>query len=104
MSYLLVSIVTFNSERFIARCLGALAEQTDLNFSIVIHDNASTDRTIAMVTDFITRTKDRISVQVISLPVNLGFCGGHNRAVNTFMQIDDAEWIVFLNPDLRLRR
>jgi len=49
---LLVSIccVTYNHEKFIAQCLdGFVMQQTDFAFEILVHEDASTDRTAGIV-------------------------------------------------------
>jgi GT2 family glycosyltransferase len=102
VSRLLVSIVTYNSEDYISRCLGALLDQSNLNFSVLVVDNASTDRTTKLVKEFISKLQGRIQVTLLEMPVNLGFCGGHNRSTKLFLDNPSNEWILFLNPDLRL--
>ncbi len=44
-----VVIPAFNEERLIGSCLDSLARQTDLDFKLVVVDNASTDRTAYIV-------------------------------------------------------
>src|SRR4051794_19437957 len=87
-----VNIVTFNSADDIAACLRSLREQTLRNFDIHILDNASSDKTLAIIAGF---TVDAL----IPWSVNSGFCKGHNELVRRF----PAEYVLFLNPDTILR-
>ncbi|WP_111709643.1 glycosyltransferase family 2 protein [Lutibacter citreus] len=52
---LLVSIccITYNHEKFIKQCLdGFLMQQTNFEFEILIHDDASTDGTVAIISEY----------------------------------------------------
>lgn len=51
----LVSIccIVFNHEKFIKQCLeGFLMQQTDFSFEIIVHDDASTDQSQAIIQDY----------------------------------------------------
>ncbi|MBV8550852.1 MAG: glycosyltransferase family 2 protein [Acidobacteriaceae bacterium] len=88
-----VTIVTFNSARYIARCLDYALAQDYPHLQIVVVDNASTDGT----PEILHRFEGRVSV--IYNRENLGFAGGQNQAIAA---VPDAEFILTLNPDLRL--
>jgi GT2 family glycosyltransferase len=86
-----IVIVTWNSERWIERCLASLEAACDgRDYEIVIHDNASTDGTLAKV--------GRVDARVLRSPANSGFAGGINRAVRE----SRGRYIFFLNPDCEL--
>jgi len=87
-----VTVVTFNSERYIRRCLDAVLQQEDVALEVVVFDNASTDRTRKILKEF----KGRI--RVILSPTNLGFAEGQNRAIRA----GTADWVLTLNPDVLL--
>src|SRR3954447_24824969 len=87
-----VSIVTFNSSRYIRRCLEAVLSQQDVRLDIVVVDNASGDDTCSILEDF----GDRI--RLIRNPINTGFAAGQNQAIRS----STAEWILTLNPDVLL--
>jgi GT2 family glycosyltransferase len=89
-----VTVVTFNSERYIRRCLETVLEQEDVEFEVVVVDNASTDRTRKILKEF----KGRI--RVILSDRNLGFAEGQNRAIRA----THADWVLTLNPDVLLDR
>ena len=87
-----VSIVTFNSERYIRRCLEGVLEQEGVATEIVVVDNASTDGTRAILRRF----KNRI--RTIYNDRNLGFAEAQNQAIRA----SAADWVLTLNPDVLL--
>lgn len=89
-----VTIVTFNSGKYIARCLAAVFEQEYPNLEVIVVDNASTDDSVAQVLRFGSR------VRLIQNKTNTGFSGGHNRAIAACK----SHWVLTLNPDVRLTR
>ncbi len=89
----LVSIVTFNSARFLRHCLNSLKGQTWSDFAVSLWDNASTDQTLEIVadyTDFLQNTRFSNS--------NLGFCIAHNRVIYE----SSSDYVLVLNPDVVL--
>jgi GT2 family glycosyltransferase len=88
-----VSIVTFNSGRYIRRCLEALLRQKGVSLDIVVVDNASTDGTLEILKEF----SDRI--RILRADGNLGFAEAQNRAIAS----STSEWVLTLNPDVLLR-
>ena len=87
-----VTVVTYNSERYIRRCLEAVLAQQDVGLEVVVVDNASTDSTRAILKEF----KGRI--RKICASRNLGFAEAQNRAICT----TTAPWVLTLNPDVLL--
>src|SRR5215471_8390914 len=87
-----VTVVTFNSGRFIKRCLESVLEQKYANFEVVIIDNASTDGT----TDILEQFEDRCRVYYNS--ENIGFAAAQNQAIG----LSGGEWVLTLNPDVLL--
>ena len=88
-----MTIVTFNSARFIGRCLQYLSEQDYEPIEIIVVDNASEDETVATVRS----VQDR-RIRLHQNTVNTGFAGGQNQAIS----LSRGEWILTLNPDVRL--
>src|SRR6202165_5480639 len=87
-----VTIVTYNSGRFIKRCLeSALAQKFDRKEIIVI-DNNSTDGTI----DILEQFEDRC--QIVYNDENIGFAAAQNQAI----ALSRGDWIFTLNPDVLL--
>jgi GT2 family glycosyltransferase len=87
-----VTIVTFNSARFIAQCLQHVLESDYPKLEVVVVDNASSDETPAILEQF------EHKIKVVYNERNLGFAGGQNAA----MGLSHADWFLALNPDVRV--
>jgi GT2 family glycosyltransferase len=87
-----VTIVTFNSARFIRQCLQHVFEQDFRALDVVVVDNASSDETPDILREFEHRAK------VVYNKQNVGFAAGQNQA----MALSAADWLLALNPDVRL--
>jgi N-acetylglucosaminyl-diphospho-decaprenol L-rhamnosyltransferase len=84
-----ILIVTWNSERFIDRCLRSIAAACEgLSYEVVIHDNASEDQTLGHLGDN----------QVIRSISNRGFAAG----TNTAFAASRGRYVFLLNPDCEL--
>ncbi len=82
-------IVTWNSERWIDRCLRSIPAACEgLEYEVVVHDNASSDATIAHLGD----------AKLIRSGVNAGFATGTNRA----FAASRGRYVFLLNPDCEL--
>lgn len=90
-----ITIVTFNSGRFIRGCLEETLLQDHEAVEIVVVDNASQDATCSLLRAF----EGRDRVRIIYNSVNTGFARAQNQAIAA---LPDAEWILTLNPDVRL--
>jgi GT2 family glycosyltransferase len=89
-----VTIVTFNSAHFIAQCLQSVFEQDYPALEVVVVDNASSDETPALLRQFEHKAR------VVYNKQNAGFAAGQNQA----MGLSAADWLLALNPDVRLTR
>jgi GT2 family glycosyltransferase len=87
-----VTIVTFNSAAHIRACLEAVYRQQGVSLQVVVVDNASTDRTPAILREFENRAR------VIYNPENIGFAAGQNQAIRA----GGGKWVLTLNPDALL--
>jgi GT2 family glycosyltransferase len=87
-----ITIVTYNSGRFIKRCLESILDQTYSFKEIIVVDNASTDGT----TDILEPFEDRC--RIIYNEDNIGFAAAQNQA----MSMSDSGWVLTLNPDVLL--
>jgi GT2 family glycosyltransferase len=87
-----ITIVTYNSGRFIKRCLESVLAQGYRYKEIIVVDNASTDGTLAILEQF----EDRCRVELNDK--NLGFAEAQNQAI----KLSRGEWVLALNPDVLL--
>jgi len=87
-----VTIVTYNSGRFIKRCLESVLAQRYANKEIIVIDNASSDGTV----DILEQFEDRC--QIIYNDENIGFAAAQNQAIGR----SAGEWVLTLNPDVLL--
>lgn len=87
-----VTIVTYNSGRFIKRCLESVLAQRYPNLEIIVIDNASSDGT----PDILEQFEDRC--QIVYNQENIGFAGAQNQAI----ALSSGGWVLTLNPDVLL--
>jgi len=87
-----VTLVTYNSGRFIKRCLDSVLEQKYPNLEVVIVDNASTDGTVDILEPFADKCRIYYNEE------NLGFAAAQNQAI----ALSNGDWVLTLNPDVLL--
>jgi len=87
-----VTVVTYNSGRFIRRCLESVLAQDYPNLEIVVIDNASSDGT----TDILEQFEERC--EIVYNQENIGFAAAQNQAI----ALSSGEWVLTLNPDVLL--
>jgi GT2 family glycosyltransferase len=87
-----VTIVTYNSGRYIKRCLESVLAQKGPQFEVIVIDNNSTDGT----RDILERYEDRCTI--IYNDSNVGFAAAQNQAI----RLARGNWVLTLNPDVLL--
>jgi GT2 family glycosyltransferase len=87
-----VTIVTYNSGRFIKRCLESVLDQQYPLKEIIIIDNNSSDGTI----DILEQFEDRC--RIVYNEENIGFAAAQNQAIG----LSQGGWVLTLNPDVLL--
>src|SRR5487761_66605 len=87
-----VTLVTYNSGRFIKRCLESVLEQKYPNLEVIIVDNASTDGTVDLLEQFAE------TCQIHYNDENIGVAAAQNQAI----ALAHGEWVLTLNPDVLL--
>ncbi|SEW01844.1 glycosyltransferase [Luteibacter sp. 329MFSha] len=87
-----VCIANYNGEALLEGCLeSVLSQQLGHTFEVIVHDDASTDRSLEVLARY-------PSVRVIASAENVGFCVSNNRMV----EASRGEYILLLNNDAAL--
>jgi len=87
-----VTLVTYNSGRFIKRCLESVLEQKYPSLEVIVIDNASTDGTVDLLEQFQHTCRIHLNTE------NVGFAAAQNQAI----ALSSGEWVLTLNPDMLL--
>lgn len=88
-----VCIANYNGEVMLVDCIeSVLAQDTSADVEIIVHDDASTDGSLALLRDRYPQ------VQVIASDTNVGFCIANNRMVEAAL----GEFVLLLNNDAAL--
>ena len=87
-----ITIVTFNSLRFIGKCLESIRAQSYGNLEIILIDNASSDAT----TEFLRTLNGPYKVALNR--ENAGFAAAQNQAI----AMSSGRFVLVLNPDVIL--
>ena len=89
-----VTLVTYNSGRFIRRCLESVLEQNYPQVEVIVIDNASTDGTADILEQFADKCRIQYNQE------NIGFAAAQNQAI----AISQGQWVLALNPDVLLMK
>ena len=103
MSVPLVSVImtAYNCEKYIEESIESIFHQTFRDFEIIIYNDASTDKTMQVIADFLKENIKKFtgSVHIISGKKNVGCGEGRNRAIKEangkYLAISDADDISF---------
>lgn len=87
-----VGIPVYNGEKFIAKTLDSILNQTYKNLEIIVSDNGSSDKTVEIVTEYIK--KDR-RLKLNQNVENLGYSGNLNKII----ELSDSEYIAIYHAD-----
>src|SRR5438046_9156932 len=87
-----ITIVTYNSGRFIKRCLESVLAQRYPLKEVIVIDNSSTDGTA----DILEQFDDRC--QIVYNNENIGFAAAQNQAI----ALAGGEWVLTLKPAVLL--
>lgn len=92
-----ILIVSWNAKQYLENCLESLFKTAcDLDFTILVVDNASSDGSADMV------RRNYPQVDVIESGANLGFAGGNNLGLKK-IQAKNPRYICLLNSDTKVR-
>ena len=84
-----IVLVTWNSARYLRRCLEGIAHQTHRAAELIVVDNGSADDSLAMLP---------AEARVIRNPDNRGY----SAAVNQALEVVTSELVLVVNPDCHL--
>ena len=91
-----IIVVTWNSERWIERCLSAIPPAgAGVTYDVTIYDNASSDATSSRVQPLLER---EARLKLVRAGQNDGFARATNRAV----EMTAGRYVLLLNPDCEL--
>ncbi|MGN6186934.1 MAG: glycosyltransferase family 2 protein [Thermoanaerobaculia bacterium] len=85
-----IVLVTWNSARYLPRCIEGILQQTHRDYELIVVDNASSDDSVALVAPH--------AAHVLRNDSNRGF----SAAVNQAIAIASGELVLLLNPDCHL--
>lgn len=88
-----VCIANYNGESLLADCIGSVLAQTgDCSIEIIVHDDASTDASLAVLREKYPQVK------ILASASNVGFCVSNNRMVASAQ----GRYVLLLNNDAAL--
>jgi glycosyltransferase involved in cell wall biosynthesis len=87
-----VCVPTYNGELYLSECLESVLAQTYEDFELLIVDDGSADKTLAIVEAYAKRDR---RVRLVKNETNLGLAPNWNRCV----EISKGEWIKFVFQD-----
>ncbi len=95
-----VSVVTYNSSKYIIETLDSIKAQTYSNLKLIVSDDCSADNTIEIVNNWVKDNSTRfLSTKVLTTEKNTGVAANFNRAFDAC----DTEWLkVIAGDDLLL--
>lgn len=92
-----IVIVSYNTKDLLAECIDSIKKTTKTQHEVIIVDNASDDGTA----NEIDKQKAKITnLKLIQNKTNEGFSKANNRGVEKAL----GEYILFLNPDMVMRK
>ena len=87
-----ICIPNYNYERYLGTTLDSILAQTYPDYEIVIADNQSTDRSVAIVQDF---QQQHTNIRLKENPVNLGFAGN----LDAVASMAERPYLIMLSSD-----
>ena len=95
-----VSVVTYNSSKYIIETLDSIKAQTYSNLKLIVSDDCSADNTVEIVNNWVKDNSTRfLSTKVLTTEKNTGVAANFNRAFDAC----DTEWLkVIAGDDLLL--
>ena len=106
----LIILVTFNSEKFIEKCLNSILSSNYKNWFLILIDNNSKDSTLYKIRNYVENSRElkSINFRLINLDKNIGFSAAVNYAVFHIIMKEkqdlykNLKYLILINPDLQL--
>lgn len=95
----LILLATFQGERFLSEQLESILDQSERSFRILVRDDGSTDRTVSILHEFASHSRERIRI-IENGEGRLGACGNFDRLLSRA----DGEYVAFADQDDRWDR
>ncbi len=91
-----VGVIAYNSADYILDLLESIKAQTYQNIELIVSDDKSSDNTVAICKEWISKNQDRfVRAEVIVPENNTGTAGNYNRALFA----SNGEWMKFIDGD-----
>ncbi len=90
---LTVLLATYNGEKYLKEQIESLLSQTYSDFQILIHDDGSTDGTMAIINSYMTKYPEKIKY------LEGEKCGGACQNFSFMLSKCDSEYIMFCDQD-----
>lgn len=76
-----ITVGTYNSSKYVLETLESIKAQTYQNIELIVSDDCSTDNTVQLCKDWVSRNEGRfVRAIVLESPINTGVSGNGNRA------------------------
>ncbi|MEN3973481.1 glycosyltransferase family A protein [Emcibacter sp. SYSU 3D8] len=102
---LTVVMPNYNYGRFIDEAIRSVAQQTYAPIELIVVDDASTDDSVAVATETLSKVTNLFDTKLIALPENVGKLGALNRALShvrgEYFMIQDSDDL--LTPEYAAR-
>lgn len=91
-----ICVIAYNSSEFIIETLESAKNQTYHNLELIISDDCSSDNTVSICKEWISKNSGRfVRAEIVTTPMNTGIAGNLNRALKACR----GEWIKFIAGD-----
>ena len=78
-----ISVITYNSSKYILDTLESVKAQTYPNLELVISDDCSTDNTIDLCKDWVKKNENRfVNTKIVVAPQNHGISANYNQGMD----------------------
>lgn len=91
-----IGILTYNHEKFIAKCLKSVLALEYENLEIIISDDCSNDNTFKIVQDIVEKSQTSHHIILNRNEVNLGLAGNFNK---TFYELATGDFLITFGGD-----